>query len=119
MAIYLIMLGFLYLGTLPDELLRAHQAMLEIQDQIEEAKPRPGAASGEIYDSMLAAAADKGYGTWFMEWERRVRFTGHGIGLELDEFPFIAKGQQLALEKNMVIALEPKVIMPRQGRGRH
>jgi Xaa-Pro aminopeptidase len=103
------------IGTLPDELLRAHQAMLEIQDQIK-AEARPGAASGEIYDSMLTAAADKGYGTWFMGvGERRIRFTGHGIGLELDEFPFIAKGQQLALEKNMVIALEPKVIMPGKG----
>ena len=47
--------------------------------------------------------------------DRRIRFTGHGVGLELDEFPFIAKSQKLVLEKNMIIALEPKVILPGQG----
>ena len=35
--------------------------------------------------------------------------------LELDEFPFIAKGQKLPLEAGMVIALEPKAIFPGQG----
>lgn len=103
------------IGSLPDELLRAHDAMLEIQEQTKK-EARPGVASGEIYESMLAAAEKKGYGQWFMGvGERRIRFTGHGIGLELDEFPFIAKGQSLVLEKNMVIALEPKVIMPGKG----
>ena len=46
---------------------------------------------------------------------RSVRFTGHGIGLELDEFPFIAAGQKLKLEAGMIIALEPKVIFPGRG----
>ena len=47
--------------------------------------------------------------------DRRIRFTGHGVGLELDEFPFLAKGQRLELQKNMVIALEPKLIIPGKG----
>jgi Xaa-Pro aminopeptidase len=37
------------------------------------------------------------------------------VGLELDEFPFIAKGQRLPLEEGMVIALEPKTIFPGKG----
>ncbi len=47
--------------------------------------------------------------------DRRIRFTGHGVGLELDEFPFITKGQQLLLEVGMIIALEPKAIFPGKG----
>jgi Xaa-Pro dipeptidase len=47
--------------------------------------------------------------------KRRIRFIGHGIGLELDEFPFLAKGQKMPLEKGMIIALEPKVIIPGKG----
>ena len=47
--------------------------------------------------------------------ERRIRFTGHGVGLELDEYPFIAKGQKLELQAGMIIALEPKVIFPGKG----
>jgi Xaa-Pro aminopeptidase len=65
---------------------------------------------------MLTAAKDLGYADNFMGvGARRIRFTGHGIGLELDEFPFIAKGQPLVLQPNMVIAMEPKVILPGRG----
>jgi Xaa-Pro dipeptidase len=47
--------------------------------------------------------------------DQRVRFIGHGIGIELDEFPFLASGQELALETGMVVALEPKVVLPGKG----
>ena len=103
------------IGTLPDELLRAHAAMLEIQEEVKRLAV-PGAISGEVYEQMVASAERKGYGEWFMGvGDRRIRFTGHGVGLELDEFPFLAKGQQLALAESMIIALEPKVIFPGKG----
>ncbi|MBW2513781.1 MAG: M24 family metallopeptidase, partial [Deltaproteobacteria bacterium] len=35
--------------------------------------------------------------------------------LELDEYPFLAKGQEIRLKENMVIALEPKLIFPGKG----
>ena len=103
------------LGTLPDELLKAHDAMLEIQERVKK-EAVPGSVTGEIYELMLNMAKEKGFQDFFMgATERRIRFTGHGIGLELDEFPFIAQGQKLPLQKNMVFALEPKVIMPGKG----
>jgi len=46
---------------------------------------------------------------------QRIRFIGHGAGLELDEYPFLAKGQQIRLQENMVIALEPKLVFPGKG----
>lgn len=102
-------------GSLPDELVAGHEAMLEIQDRVK-AEARPGVASGDIYDFMVGLSEEKGCGQWFMGvGDKRIRFTGHGIGLELDEFPFLAKGQKLPLEKNMVIALEPKLIIPGKG----
>jgi Xaa-Pro aminopeptidase len=39
----------------------------------------------------------------------RISFVGHGVGLELDEYPFLAKGQAMPFEAGMVIAVEPKV----------
>ncbi|MFA5904144.1 MAG: Xaa-Pro peptidase family protein [Desulfobacula sp.] len=103
------------LGNLSDDLLRAHEAMLEIQESVKQ-KAIPGAGAGEIYDMMISEATAKGYKDYFMgAGERRIRFTGHGIGLELDEFPFIAQGQTLLHEKGMIIALEPKVVMPGKG----
>jgi Xaa-Pro aminopeptidase len=103
------------IGALPGELTAAHAAMLEIQDEIK-TQARPGTPTGELYELMVALAEKKGYSENFMGvGERRIRFTGHGVGLELDEFPFIAKGQQLKLAAGMVIALEPKTIFPGRG----
>ncbi len=103
------------IGPLPDDLIRAHEAMLEIQEKTKK-EALPGIASGEIYEMMTAAAKTLGYEEYFMGvGDRRIRFTGHGVGLELDEFPFLAKGQKLPLARDMVIALEPKVIIPGKG----
>ncbi len=103
------------IGRLSAELEAAHEAMLEIQNEIKP-QAKPGTPSGELYELMVSLAEKKGYAENFMGvGERKIRFTGHGVGLELDEFPFIAKGQQLALESGMVIALEPKTIFPGKG----
>jgi methionine aminopeptidase len=45
----------------------------------------------------------------------RIRFIGHGVGLEVDEFPFLAEGQKTRLQEGMTIALEPKMIFPGKG----
>lgn len=103
------------LGELADELKAAHAAMLEIQQTVK-TLAKPGVITGELYNVMVELADKKGFADQFMGiGERRIRFTGHGVGLELDEFPFIAKGQRLALEAGMVIALEPKTIFPGKG----
>ncbi|MFW2367086.1 MAG: M24 family metallopeptidase [Desulforhopalus sp.] len=103
------------LGELESDLQAAHGAMLEIQDEVKNVA-KPGVITGELYTFMVELAERKGFGEYFMgTGDRRIRFTGHGVGLELDEFPFIAMGQHLALEAGMVIALEPKTIFPGTG----
>jgi Xaa-Pro aminopeptidase len=103
------------LGDLPDKLMKAHQAMLTLQAKLQ-AEMRPGVIIGDIYESAIDFAAESGLEDYFMGAEtQRIRFIGHGIGLELDEYPFIAKGQQMKLKPGMVIALEPKVVIPGTG----
>lgn len=103
------------IGALPDDLLAAHQAMLKLQARVKQAA-RPGVKAGGIYDLALNLAREAGYEAQFMgSGDQRIRFVGHGIGLELDEFPFLAQGQELPLEEGMVIALEPKLIFPGRG----
>jgi Xaa-Pro aminopeptidase len=102
-------------GRLPDELVSAHQAMLGLQAAVRQ-MAKPGVASGAIWDFSLEFAREKGYNDYFMGLgPERIRFVGHGIGLELDEFPFLNAGQTLELRENMVIALEPKLIFPGRG----
>ncbi|RPH52979.1 MAG: aminopeptidase P family protein [Desulfobacteraceae bacterium] len=103
------------IGNLPDELMKAHQAMLDIHAMIKK-EAKPGVKAGELYDMATEMAERQGYGENFMGvGDQRIRFVGHGIGLELDEYPFIAKGQKMALEEGMTIAVEPKLVFPGKG----
>jgi len=103
------------LGGLPGELVAGHKAMLEVQEALRDAA-KPSATGGELYDLAMGLAADLGYGQHFMgHGDERIPFVGHGVGLELDEYPFLARGQNMPLEKGMVIALEPKLIYPGLG----
>jgi Xaa-Pro aminopeptidase len=103
------------LGPLPEDLMVAHQAMLDLQDAVKRAA-KPGVAAGEIYDLCVQQAADAGYRDYFMgHGPQRIRFVGHGVGLELDEYPILAKGQTMPLQQGMTLALEPKLIFPGVG----
>ena len=104
------------IGTLPQELVDAHAAMLEVQAMVKKIAT-PGIPSGTIYEQALAKARQLGYADQFMgiAGRERIRFIGHGIGLEIDEFPFLAAGQNLPLQERMTIALEPKLIFPGKG----
>ncbi len=103
------------IGPLPDDLVAAQRAMLEVQEAVKKAAT-PGTMAGDLYEIAVSRADSAGLSDYFMGvGEHRIRFVGHGVGLELDEFPFLAKGQKMPLEKGMIIALEPKVIIPGKG----
>jgi Xaa-Pro aminopeptidase len=100
---------------LSDELLQAHQAMLAVQSMVKK-EAKPGVRTGDVYAMAVAMATELGYADNFMgAGDRRIRFIGHGIGIELDEYPFLAQGQRLEFQKNMIVALEPKLIFPGVG----
>lgn len=103
------------LGSLPDELIEAHAAMLEVQQMIKKLA-KPGVKTGDIYYRAIEKTKDLGYADHFMGvGSERVQFVGHGIGLEVDEYPFLAAGQELELQAGMTLALEPKLIFPGKG----
>ena len=103
------------IGELPDDLMRGHAAMLFLEAEIiREAKP--GISAGRIYEMAVDLADKAGYAENFMgTGDQRIRFVGHGVGLELDEYPFLALGQETLLQEEMVIAFEPKLIFPGKG----
>ena len=103
------------LGGVAADLERAHQTMLDLQAELTRLI-RPGVRSGEIYETALTYCESKGYADFFMGvGPQRIRFVGHGIGLELDEYPFLNQGQDLPIQAGMTIALEPKLIFPGRG----
>ena len=103
-------------GKLPAHLERAYYDMLKIQEKLFEIA-RPGALCGEIYRQCYELAVALGYRDHFMgSAGAQVSFIGHGVGLEIDEFPFIARGaMEQELQENMTFAFEPKAVYPGQG----
>ena len=73
--------------------------------------------TGDALWHVAAEVATKsGLAEHFMGYgDDRVRFVGHGVGLELDEYPVLAAGQEMPLQAGMVVALEPKAIFPGRG----
>ena len=103
------------IGELPDEMMKAHEAMLKVQAQVKK-EAKPGVSAGFLYDIAVGKAEELGYADNFMgAGPQRIRFVGHGVGLELDEYPFLAKGQKMELQKGMIIAVEPKAVFPGKG----
>jgi Xaa-Pro aminopeptidase len=66
----------------------------------------PGAPCFEIDRAARAVIADAGYG------ERFVHRTGHGIGLEVHEPPYIVEGMTVHLQPGMTFSVEPGVYLP-------
>jgi Xaa-Pro aminopeptidase len=103
------------LGPPPEKLARAYALSREIHDGLR-AKAGPGAVTGELYEEILRDVEKAGWADVFMgHGDTRVHFIGHGLGLEVDEPPFVAKGQKLALREGMTFAFEPKFIVPGLG----
>jgi Xaa-Pro dipeptidase len=102
------------LGELPDKFHRAHRVMIEVQDEVSKAG-KPGARAGDLYALALDVVKKAGLSEGFMGYPQPVPFVGHGVGLELDEWPIIGRNSEHILEKGMIIALEPKIIFPGEG----
>ncbi len=102
----------LCLGELPAGYQRIHQELVALQQALATALV-PGKTGGELYEFALELVHDLGLEPYFMGHGRdRVSFIGHGIGLEVDEFPFITRNNPMPLSPGMVVALEPKLILP-------
>ena len=77
---------------------------------------RPGVLAGEVYDHAFTLAEKYVLSPNFMTLDGVCcPFVGHGVGLELDEWPALAKGSKVALAPGMTFALEPRVFQPEVG----
>lgn len=104
------------MGRISDRLRRGYEDMLEIQHKMTEIAV-PGVVWGTVYDQCLELALKMGYADSFMGARgSQVSFIGHGLGIEIDEYPFIARGfNEMSLEIGMAFAFEPKLVFPGEG----
>ncbi len=102
-------------GDLAPALKKAFTVACDMQDRLA-GNLRPGALCEDLYLTAFGMAERAGLAGNFMGCNgEQVRFVGHGLGLELDEFPVLAKGFREALQEGQAVALEPKFMFPGLG----
>ena len=67
---------------------------------------RPGTQAQEVDRSVRGEITGAGYG------ERFIHRTGHGIGLDVHEEPYITEGNSLELKEGMAFSVEPGIYLP-------
>jgi Xaa-Pro aminopeptidase len=103
------------IGSLPSDMRDAHSWVLDLNREIE-SMLKPGADCGEICDHAFEKADSSPYADTFMgAGDNRMRYLGHGVGLELDELPVLTSGTGARLEAGMILAIEPKIFFPDRG----
>jgi len=102
-------------GPAPADLAEAYERAVEILRAVEE-RLRPGAVPSALYELAEEMADAAGLGEHFMgAGAERVRFLGHGVGMEIDELPILAPGFDEPLVEGNVVAIEPKFVFPGRG----
>jgi D-alanyl-D-alanine dipeptidase len=82
-----------------------HEIVLAAQ-QAAVAAVGPGVAAQSVDAAARAVIAAAGYGEYF------IHRTGHGIGLDGHEDPYIVAGNEQLLEVGMVFSVEPGIYLP-------
>jgi len=67
---------------------------------------KPGVTCEMVDAATRQVIADAGYGKYF------THRTGHGLGMQVHEAPFIVQGDQTVLEPGMTFTIEPGIYLP-------
>jgi Xaa-Pro aminopeptidase len=81
-------------------------AVLQEAQEVGRETAAPGIAAEQVDRATRAVIEDAGWGEFF------VHRTGHGIGLDVHEHPYLVEGNDLALEEGMTFSVEPGIYVP-------
>lgn len=101
-------------GTLPDEAYRLHELSRTMHRQIMQTA-KPGTSCAELYTRSIELAQAEGAAAYFMGFGQQAQFVGHGLGLQINELPVLTARSRELMEAGMVIAYEPKFVLPGVG----
>ena len=95
------------LGEPPEGYLEVH-AIVERAVQAAMAAAKPGAMAKDVDAAARGVITEAGYGEFF------VHRTGHGLGIDIHEPPYITATSEVILDEGMVFSIEPGIYL--QGR---
>jgi Xaa-Pro aminopeptidase len=84
----------------------ATYAVLQRAQQAAVDAVRPGVTAEAIDAAAREVIADAGFGEYF------IHRTGHGIGLDVHEDPYIVGGNSMPVEPGMAFSIEPGIYQP-------
>ena len=93
------------IGEAPDGYREIH-AIVEAAVQAAMGAAKPGVKAHVVDDAARRVITDAGYGDFFMH------RTGHGMGVEGHETPYITSTSQTVLDEGMVFSIEPGIYLP-------
>jgi len=101
---------------------KAESRLTEIFNTLKESEEKAlevikhGVPASEIHDASLEVIKKSVYKDNFMGFGKyRGQYVGHGLGLEIDEPPIIEPTNKEKVKAGMVLALEPKIMIPNYG----
>ena len=93
----------------PGETLRNVHAAVNGANAAGRAQAGPGVTTGSVDDAARRVIQQAGYAEYF------THRTGHGLGLEVHEEPYIRSGNDSILDIGMTFTIEPGIYLPDQG----
>jgi Xaa-Pro dipeptidase len=93
----------------PSEALRHIYEVVKLANAAGRAAAKPGVAAQEVDRAARAVIEEAGLGEYF------THRTGHGLGLEGHEAPYMVEGNTLVLQPGMTFTVEPGIYIPGQG----
>ena len=93
------------IGTPPEGYAEVH-AVVEAAVQAALAAAKPGVKAHVVDDAARGVIARAGYGDYFLH------RTGHGLGVEVHEPPYLTSVSQTVLEEGAVFSIEPGIYLP-------
>ena len=99
------------IGNPAEEIVDAYDKCLRVQEYIA-SHLVPGTIPSQLFREASAVAESLGLKENFMGYgANQVAFLGHGVGLEVDEWPVLAPRFDDPLEEGTVLAVEPKAYL--------
>ena len=93
------------IGNPSEEVNKIYEIVKEAQQKAEDSI-KEGVMACDIDKTARQVISIYGYGEYF------IHRTGHGIGIDVHEDPYIAPNYKRKLEKNMVFTIEPGIYLP-------
>lgn len=97
-------------GKITDDAVKAHHLSIDICNRLA-VMGQPGVKASDLYSEALNMAINAGLGDRFMGHRSQAGFVGHGVGIAINEGPVISPRSRDILQRQNVIALEPKFVI--------